>query len=313
MSGGIHRQQTMASDQAMVSERAMIPVCAAMDPAPLAPTFTVPSGAVDCHAHVFGPVSRYPWHPQRTYTPPDASPEQYRHLHRTLGIERGVLVQPSVYGLDNSATRDALRILRGEGKEYRGVAVVAADVSDQQLDALAEDGFCAVRLNLLFKGGIAWQDVEHLASRLAERGWHIQLLIDVSEFDDLEARLNRLPVPVVVDHMGHVACQKGVEQAGFKALCRSMASGKTWVKLSAGYRTTQLTHLPYVDTIPFARRLIDANPEQCVWGSDWPHPHIAIPMPNDGPLLDELAAWAPESAVRQKILVDNPERLYFRH
>lgn len=298
---------------ARCDEQQRIPACAGMDPTPLAPTFAVPPGAADCHAHVFGPASRYPWHPKRTYTPPDASLAQYRHLHRTLGIERGVLVQPSVYGLDNSAARDALRTLRSEGREYRGVAVVSAEVSDRELDTLTAEGFRAVRLNQLFKGGIDWLGVENLASRLAERGWHLQLLIDVSEFHDLEARLNHLPVPVVIDHMGHVACRKGIEQAGFKALCRSMASGKAWVKLSAGYRNTQRNRLPYIDTHPFARRLIDANPEQCVWGSDWPHPHICVPMPNDGPLLDELAAWAPESAVRQKILVDNPDRLYFRH
>lgn len=291
---------------------AMIPVCESMDPAPREPGFTVPPGAVDCHAHVFGPASRYPYHEARTYTPPDASLAQYRHLHRTLGIERGVLVQPSVYGLDNSATRDALRALRDAGQDYRGIAVVDSGVEDRELDALAADGFRGVRLNLLFKGGIAWRDVEALAGRLAERNWHLQFLVDVSDFEDLEARVRQLPVPVVVDHMGHMACRKGIDQPGFQALCRLMAAGHAWVKLSGAYRITGQRQTPYEDVVPFARRLIEANPEQCVWGSDWPHPHIPVSMPNDGPLLDALVDWAPEVEIRNRILVDNPDRLYFR-
>jgi predicted TIM-barrel fold metal-dependent hydrolase len=290
----------------------MIPVCAAMDPVPLAPGFTAPPGAVDCHAHVFGPASRYPYHETRTYTPPDASLEQYLQLHRTLGISRGVLVQPSVYGLDNSATRDALRTLRERGHDYRGVAVVNRDIDDSELDALDADGFRGVRLNLLFKGGIAWSDVEVLAERLARRNWHLQFLVDVSDFTDLEARIRRLPVPVVVDHMGHMACHKGVDHPGFQALCRLLESSRAWVKLSGAYRITGQQQTPYDDVTPFARRLIEANSEQCVWGSDWPHPHIPVPMPNDGPLFDALLDWAPDDNVRQNILVTNPDRLYFR-
>ncbi len=290
----------------------MIPFCDPMDPAPRAPGFTAPAGAVDCHAHVFGPASRYPYQAARTYTPPEASLDQYRHLHRTLGIERGVLVQPSVYGLDNSATRDAIRVLRDEGHDYRGIAVVDSEVSEAELDTLAADGFRGVRLNLLFKGGIAWRDVESLAGRLADRHWHLQFLVDVSAFEDLEARVARLPVPVVVDHMGHMACDKGVDQPGFQALCRLMARGDAWVKLSGAYRITGQRQTPYEDVVPFARRLIEANPEQCVWGSDWPHPHIPVPMPNDGPLLDALADWAPDPGLRKRILVDNPDRLYFQ-
>ncbi|NQY71925.1 MAG: amidohydrolase family protein [Halomonas sp.] len=283
-----------------------------MDANPREPRFTVPSGAVDCHAHVFGPASRYSYHEARTYTPPEASVAQYLHLHETLGIERGVLVQPSVYGLDNSATRDALRTLRDEGRDYRGIAVVDSEVTDAELDALTADGFRGVRLNLLFKGGIAWRDVEVLAGRLADRNWHLQFLVDVSVFEDLEARVRRLPVPVVVDHMGHMPCAKGVDHPGFRGLCRLMEVGDTWVKLSGAYRITGQDQTPYEDVVPLARRLIEANSERCVWGSDWPHPYIPVPMPNDGPLLDALVDWAPEATLRNGILVDNPQRLYFR-
>ncbi|MFQ3789974.1 amidohydrolase family protein [Halomonas sp. A29] len=289
----------------------MIPLCAAADPAPRTPDFTVPPGAVDCHAHVFGPQNRYPYHPERTYTPPDASLVDYLALHRTLGIERGVLVQPSVYGLDNRATRDALRTLRSFGLDYRGIAVVDGSVEEGELDALQQDGFCGVRLNLLFKGGIDWQDVAALAGRLADRDWHLQFLVDVSTFEGLEARVRRLPVPVVVDHMGHMPCAKGVNHSGFLALCRLLETGNAWVKLSGAYRITDDKFPPFEDVLPFARQLLSANEERCVWGSDWPHPHIPVAMPNDGDLLSELARWAPDERLRQRILVDNPKCLYF--
>ncbi len=290
----------------------MIPLCAAADPAPRKPSFTAPAGAVDCHAHVFGPKSRYPYHAERTYTPPDASLAEYLAMHRILGIERGVLVQPSVYGLDNRATHDALVTLRQLGLGYRGVAVVDSEVDERELDALQCAGFCGVRLNLLFKGGIDWSDVEALASRLAERDWHLQFLIDVSIFEELERRVQRLPVPVVIDHLGHMPCAKGVNHPGFLALCRLLASGNAWVKLSGAYRITSGKLPPYTDVLPFARQLLTTNEERCVWGSDWPHPHIPVAMPNDGDLLDELARWAPDEKLLRRVLVENPERLYFR-
>lgn len=288
-----------------------MPRCADKDPCPLAPSLAIPAGAVDCHAHIFGPVSHYPYHPDRTYTPPDSSLASFQHLHRTLGIERGVLVQPSVYGCDNSATYDALQALKTSGADYRGVAVVKPDVKDDTLDVLQAAGVRGVRLNLLFKGGLAWRDLRALAGRLADRNWHLQLLIDVSAMDDLTTRLAGLPVPVVIDHMGHMPAAKGPDHEGFTALCRLLGEGSAWVKLSGAYRMTARRRLPYDDVIPLARRLVDANPARCVWGSDWPHPHFSGEMPNDGPLLDELAQWAPDPETRRRILVDNPTVLYF--
>lgn len=270
----------------------------------------MPAGAVDCHAHVFGPSARYPYHPERTYTPPDAPLDAYRHLHHVLGIERGVLVQPSVYGTDNHALADALAALRDQGLDYRGVAVVKAGVSDAELDMLAAAGIRGVRLNLLFRGGIEWPAVEQLAARLAEQGWHLQCLIDVSRCDDLEARFRALPVPVVVDHMGHAPAGRTLADPGFAALLRLMTEGKAWTKLSGPYRFTAEHRPPYRDVTPIARALIEANPERVVWGSDWPHPHIPVPMPEDGELLNMLADWAPDAELRRRILVENPERLY---
>ncbi|MFH4591231.1 amidohydrolase family protein [Vibrio alginolyticus] len=285
----------------------IIPFCEAADPFVNKPTIAIPEGAVDCHAHVFS--SRYPYCEARTYTPPDASVGAYLHLHQQLGIRHGVLVQPSVYGNDNQLHLDTLRYLRQQGYDYKGVAVVDADVSEQTLDELQEAGFCGVRMNLLFKGGIEWSDVERLAARLAERHWHLQCLIDVSQFDDLYHRLRALPVPVVIDHLGHMPTSKLISHPGFQTLLKLKAEGKVWTKLSAPYRLSPQSP-PYDDVSPFAQALLEANEEQCVWGSDWPHPYFAAEMPNDGQLLDTLWHWTQDTTLFSKILVDNPKRLY---
>ncbi|RZV18761.1 GntR family transcriptional regulator [Vibrio alginolyticus] len=285
----------------------IIPFCEAADPFVNKPTIAIPEGAVDCHAHVFS--SRYPYCETRTYTPPDASVGAYLHLHQQLGIRHGVLVQPSVYGNDNQLHLDTLRYLRQQGYDYKGVAVVDADVSEQTLDELQEAGFCGVRMNLLFKGGIEWRDVERLAARLAERYWHLQCLIDVSQFDDLYQRLMALPVPVVIDHLGHMPTTKLISHPSFQALLKLKAEGKVWTKLSAPYRLSPQSP-PYDDVSPFAQALLEANEEQCVWGSDWPHPCFAAEMPNDGQLLDTLWHWTQDTTLFSKILVDNPKRLY---
>ncbi|WP_409524301.1 amidohydrolase family protein [Nitrincola sp. MINF-07-Sa-05] len=292
-----------------------IPVCEAADPFPKQPQRRLPPSATDTHAHVFGPASRYPYMSQRTYTPPDATVGAYLHLHQQLGIERGVLVQPSVYGTDNRLQSDTLNYLRQMGKQYKGVAVVNADVSEQELDLLQQSGHCGIRMNLLFKGGIAWTDVEALAQRLAERRWHLQFLIDVSDYPDLEQRIAALPVPVVIDHMGHMPCSKGIDHPGFQSLLRLLQQGNTWVKLSGAYRISAEALPPYRDVKAFAQALISANADRCLWGSDWPHPHFSHPplnkaMPNDADLMDALLDWAPDSDLQQKILVDNPALLY---
>ena len=287
-----------------------IPTCDAAEPFPLSPKAKLPNNATDTHAHVFSSLSRYPYTSNRTYTPPDAPVGAYLHLHQQLGIDRGVLVQPSVYGTDNRLQSDTLRYLRGLGKAYKGVAVVDADVTDESLDQLSDSGHCGVRMNLLFKGGISWDEVSRLAVRLADRNWHVQFLIDVSEFVDLEKRIASLPLPVVIDHMGHMPCGKGINNPGFQSLLRLLEKGDTWVKLSGAYRISQEKHAPYQDVMPFAQALIHANPDRCLWGSDWPHPHFSKPMPNDKDLIDSLFDWTSEEEIIQKILVDNPTHLY---
>jgi predicted TIM-barrel fold metal-dependent hydrolase len=284
-----------------------IPFCQPADPNVRPPKFKLPLLACDTHAHVFGPPTRYPYIAERTYTPPDASVQNYMALHRALGIERGVLVQPSVYGTDNRAMIDALLQLGGR---YRGVAVVPADVSDEELRRLHDVGVRGVRVNLLFKGGISFAVVGHIAERIRPMRWHIQVLADVSEFPRLFERLSGLPVDVVIDHMGHIPTVKGVDHPGFQALLKLLETGRCWVKLSGAYRVTCEVKAPYRDVLPFATALVEKAPQRMVWGSDWPHPFVHIPMPNDAALLDMLADWVPDTALRERILVHNPAALY---
>lgn len=282
------------------------PLVPAADPDPRAPGFEMPAGAVDCHAHVVLPESEHPFHHDRSYTPPPALAKDYARLHEVLGFEYGVIVQPSFYGADNTVTRDAMVASNGR---WRGVAVVSPEISLDELRALDRDGFRGVRLNLVFKGGLAMEAAEMLAPKMAEFGWHLQFLVDVSALGDL-SWMGRLACPVVIDHMGHFDAAKGVEEPGFQSLLKLLETGRGWVKLSGAYRLTGLQHPPYTDVVPIARALVAARPDRLVYGTDWPHPAVRIPMPNDGPLLDELAVWAPDPAQRKAILVDNPRRLY---
>jgi predicted TIM-barrel fold metal-dependent hydrolase len=289
-----------------------IPMCDGPDPSPRRPRLKAPDGAVDCHAHIFGPVSRYPFSAKRLFTPPDVTLAQYRALLATLGIERAVLVTPSVYGMDNERQLD---ILNEMGGAWRGVAVVPVDVSDAELTRLHAAGFRGVRVNLFARSGLLLEDLEAIAARVAGFGWHVQLHADARTLAGLAPRLLRLPVDIVFDHMGHVPAAAGVEHPGFRALVELMTEGRFWAKLSAPYRLSERPY-PYDDVTPFARALIDAAPDRLVWGSDWPHP--AVPghmpanfiMPNDGDLLDILGLWTADAAMQKKILVDNPRRLY---
>ena len=284
-----------------------IPVCAGPDPQPRQPRLAVPPFVCDTQAHVFGPADRYPYTANRSYTPPDAPLAAYRHVLATLGLARGVLVQPSVYGTDNRLLSDSLAM---GGQDLRGVAVVDAEIGDDALEDLHRLGVRGLRLNLLFKGGVPFAVAETLAARIRPLGWHLQFLINVSAFDDLRARLSRLPVEVVVDHMGHMPTALGIDHPGFQALLALVRDGHCWVRLSGAYRITSEQLPPYRDVTPFARALVAAAPERMLWASDWPHPMIDRPMPNDGDLLDLLADWVPEEDTRRRILVDNPARLY---
>lgn len=282
------------------------PFCQGPDPSPRPPHFHMPRGACDTHAHVIGTPDRYPFVADRSYTPPPASAEDYLAMHQALGIERGVLVQVSVHGTDNRLMEETLRRYPDR---LRGVAVVAPDIADAELDRLADAGVRGVRFNELFGGGIGLEPMEALAKRIVRLGWHIQLLIDARRLPALSARLQRLPVPFVIDHMGCMPTALGLDSPGFRAMAGLLAEADCWIKISGANRISS-EPVPYRDTIPFARALVATRPDRLVWGSDWPHVAIPGPMANDGDLLDLLAEWAPDEAVRNRILVDNPARLY---
>ncbi len=287
-----------------------IPACPGSDPHPTKPKFEVPKGAVDTHAHIFGPVSKYAYSPARGYTPPDASLDSFLALHDVLGIERAVLTQPSVYGVDNSAMLDAVA---ATGDRMFAVAAVNADVTDKELERLNEQRVKGIRVNLVDKGGMPFDDiaaVRKFTDRIKDFGWHLEVLIHVHEFEDLRATMNSMAVDVVVGHLGYMKTDQGLDNPGFQEFLDLLRDGKCWAKYTGSYRITTQEKLPYTDVTPFARALFEANPDRIIWGSDWPHPFVWGHMPNDGGLFDQLADWVPDAEGRHKILVDNPNALF---
>jgi 2-pyrone-4,6-dicarboxylate lactonase len=283
------------------------PLCSGPDPHPGPPTrFKVPPGAVDCHAHIIGLPPRYPFVDTRSYTAPEASARAYLAMLKATGMTHGVLVQPSVHGTDNSLIAETLRSEKGK---LRGIAVVAPEVSERELAALNEAGYRGCRLNVLFGGGIGLAAIDTLAKKVAPFGWHLQFLIDVREIAPIAKKLEKLPVPWVVDHMGYVPAHEGVSNAGFRTLVSLLRDTDGWVKISGAFRLSS-EGAPYRDTIPFAHALLEARPDRLVWGSDWPHVAIKPPTPKIGELLDLLADWVPDEGQRKRVLVDNAHKLY---
>ena len=282
------------------------PACPPPDPNPHGPTrFKIPPGAVDTHAHVIGTPPDYPFIETRSYTPPGAPATAYLRMLDLTGMTYGVLVQVSVHGTDN---RLMVETLRAHPQRLRGIAVVALDTPERELADLKQAGVVGLRLNVLYGGGVGFDQVENYGALCREMGWHLQFLIDARDLPPLAARLSRLPVPFVVDHMGHMPVSAGVDDPGFQTLV-SLARDGAWTNISGAYRLTDAGP-PYRDTIPFAHALVAAAPERCVWGSDWPHVSNWGFMMNVGDLLDLLADWVPDESTRRRMLVDNPHRLY---
>jgi predicted TIM-barrel fold metal-dependent hydrolase len=285
------------------------------------PAFDMPSGACDCHVHVFGPIARYPFAAERMFTPGPASVEDLVALQRTLGLERVVIVQPSPYGTDNACMLDAVQRL---GARARAVAVIDAATSDAALKDMDRAGVRGVRLNLETFGGhdpaVAGETLRATASRVAPLGWHVQIFTNLAVIDPLREAIQSLPVPLVVDHFGRKDAAQGISQPGFATLVSLVKSGRIYVKLSAPHRMS--AQPDYADAAAIARALIDANPERMLWGSDWPHtggrpgvprrPEVIEPFrpEDDGAALNRLQSWTSGTAQLRKILVENPARLY---
>jgi predicted TIM-barrel fold metal-dependent hydrolase len=287
------------------AQSADAPPCPGFDPNPRAPLLKLPPGTCDSHHHIFGPYARFPMQPVRSYTPPEATLADFRRMLSALGIERSVLVHPSIYGTDLSSLVETLRECSGW---MRGVAVIDQTTGDAALAQLDRVGVRGVRFNVLFKGGTPLASARAIGERVARLGWHVQLLIDLSGHPRFYDDWKDFPVPIVVDHMGHMAATHGVGAPGFQGMLRLVSEGKCWVKLSGAYRMSATGH-PWRDTLPFAQALVKANPERLVWGTDWPHPSVQV-MPNDGDLVNQIPEWLPTAALRRQVLVDNPARLY---
>ena len=284
-------------------------------------SFAVPSGACDCHVHVFGAAAEFPWSPQRGYTPPPASAAELLALQDALHLSRVVIVQPSVYGSDNSCTLDGMRRL---GKRARGVAVIDEATSNAALDEMNRAGIRSVRVNLETAGetdpDAARRNLAAAVARVAPLGWHVQVYTRLSVISRIADEVARSAVPIVFDHFGGAVAAGGTAQPGFAELVALVGDGHAYVKVSGAYRSSQKAPA-YDDVAPLARALIAANPERILWGTDWPHPHAAAPGAgsdalapfydiDDGLALNQLAAWTRDAAARRKILVDNPARLY---
>ena len=286
------------------------PLCAGPDRAPRLPAQPLPKGAWDCHAHICGPAREFAYAPERIYTPPDALLPDYLSMLSTLGIARAVLVQPSVYGTDNTVLERALAAL-GDGA--RGVCVVEEGVSVSELERLHALGVRGVRLNLVDvadpTGELPLDRARALARRIAPLGWHVEFLVHVDDVPDLDRRFADFPTDIVFGHLGYVHRDRGPDDPGFRALLRLMAAGRTWVKLTGPYRISA-EGPPYADAEPFAEALFEAAPGRLVWGSDWPHVMVEGEMPNDGDLGDILRKWAGDEARLRQVLVDNPAALY---
>ena len=270
------------------------------------PTIAVPPNATDCHHHVYD--SRFPTAPSATLRPPDASVDDYRGLQRRLGLTRNVIVQPSSYGTDN---RLLVETLGAFGDTARGVAMLDASVTAEEIARLHGAGIRGARFGTRLAGGPPVDDIASVAGKIAAFGWHIQLVADGDRIVALRDVLARLPVSVVFDHMGHLPEPAGPDHPAFRVIAELIEARRAWVKLSGACILSKVGPPSYSDRGRLARAFVELAPERLVWGTDWPHPTSpAEAKPDDAGLLDRLADWAPDAKLRARILVDNPAELY---
>ena len=283
----------------------------AFHPQPSRPTFGAPPGAVDAHCHVFGPGARFPFAAERKYTPCDAPKEKLWALRDFLGFERNVLVQATCHGADNRALVDAL--LDADGRA-RGVATVGSGITDEELRRLDAAGVRGIRFNFLRRlVDVTPREVlAELAHRVAPLGWHVVIYFEAADLPELYDFFASLPTTVVVDHMGRPDVSQTVDGPGFGLFVRLMReNANVWSKVSCPERLSITGPPGYDDVVPFARRLVEEFPDRVLWGTDWPHPNLRSHMPDDGQLVDLIPRLAPSVELQRRLLVDNPQRLYW--
>jgi len=285
--------------------------CLPPDPNPVKPMLVLPPGACDAHCHVFGPAAKFPYAADRSYTPPDAPVENLRKLHARLGVSRAVIVHASCHGTEMEVTLDAIA---GSGGAYRGVACVEDSVTDRELERLRDGGIRGIRFNFVkHLGGVPDLAVFYrLLARIKPLGWHIVLHFDAEDILAQRELLGRIDVPFIIDHMGRVKAADGLEQRPFRSLLDLFRTNSlAWIKVCGAERVSSGAR-PFRDAVPFAQALIAVDSSRILWGTDWPHPNITKDMPNDGELVDLFGEICPDAAVRERILVDNPTRMYWR-
>ena len=272
-----------------------------------APRERAPAGACDCHFHVFGDPARYKTVATASYSVPAATIDDLERMHGMLGIERGIICQPTIYGTDHSLMIDLLKAR----KNYRGTAVIDDSVSDKEIERLHEAGVRAARFNFArFLNTVPDTDeFKRAIARVAPLGWHIKIHGDYEEIVEHVPYLRSLDMPIVIDHLGRIDVTKGLDQAGFKLSLELLREPNWWMLLSNHNRFSKLAY-PWSDTLAYARAFVEAAPDRVIWSTDWPHVRYVKNMPNDADLLDLLFSYVPEVELRKKILVDNPARLY---
>ena len=282
--------------------------CQGPDPNTKTPSFVAPPGACDSHCHVFGPAAKFPFAEGRSYTPPDAPFEAFQKLQKVLGLERAVIVQATCHGTDNRAALDAIR--RSEGR-YRGVAIIDESFKDNDLELLDQGGIRGIRFSFArhLAGPPDFSRVRRIADRVRPLGWHLVLYLEREDLAASAETILSFGMPVVIDHMGRAKTGDGTAHPTFRVLLDLVRNETVWVKICGAERIST-SGPPYRDAVPFAQALIEVAPDRVLWGTDWPHPNIDGEMPNDGELMNLLALSAPDEAVRNRILVDNPARLY---
>ena len=281
------------------------------DPRPSRPTFELPEGAVDSHCHVFGPGNIFPFSSQRKYTPCDASKQDLFQLRDFLGFERNVIVQATCHGSDNSAVIDAIQHAEGRA---RGVATVRPDISDDELRRLHGGGIRGVRFNFVKRlvNVVPRSQLVELAKRVKTFGWHIVIYFEASDLPDLYDFIGAIPTTVVIDHMGRTNLKKAVDSALFQMFINLMTEhAHVWSKVTCPERLSVKGPPDYEDFVPFANLIVEKFPDRVLWGTDWPHPNMKSHMPNDGHLVDMIPRIAPTKSLQQKLLVDNPMKLYW--
>jgi predicted TIM-barrel fold metal-dependent hydrolase len=269
------------------------------------PLFKLPPGSCDAHCHVFGPAEKFPYAPNRRYTPADAPKEMLAALHTHLGIERAVIVQASCHGIDNAAMLDCIA---SDPKRYRGVAIVDDSFTDKDFDTLDRGGVCGVRFNFVkHLGGSPEMGVfNRVIDRIKGRGWHLVLHVDAPDIIPLSDMMRKLPLPFIVDHMGRVPSAAGVNQEPLRALIELSRLENCWIKVCGSER---ISMPPYTAAVPIAHALVEAAPTRVLWGTDFPHPN-ATHEADEADLVDLVPQFAPDALAQKRLLVDNPARLY---